>query len=79
MREQVVRPRVLVKLVLLTIVVFLLPTLLNANVFSHRKLLKHRRQQTSKATPPQAAGLARMRRLESLPGRTKEGDRESRL
>jgi hypothetical protein len=76
MREQVVRPRVLVKLVLLTIVVFLLPTLLNANVFSHLKLLKHRRQQTSKVTPPQAAGLARMRRLESLPGRTKEGDRE---
>src|ERR1700758_5443371 len=73
MREQVVRPRVLVKLVLLTMVVFLLPTLLNANVFSH---LKHRRQQTSKVTPPQAAGLARMRRLESLPGRTKEGDRE---
>ena len=76
MREPFVRPRVLVNLVLLTVVVFLLPTLLNANVFSHLKLGKHKRQQTSKVTPSQAAGIMRMRRMESLPGRTKEGDRE---
>jgi hypothetical protein len=76
MREQFVRPQVLARLVLLTIGVFLLPTLLNANVLSHLKLGKHKRQQTSKVNPAQAAGIMRMRRMESLPGRTREGDRE---
>src|SRR5215472_13930673 len=76
MRERFVRPRVLASLVLLTVAVFLLPTLLNANVFSHLKLGKHKHQQTSKVTPQQAAGIMRMRRMESLPGRTKQGDRE---
>src|SRR5579883_3165149 len=77
MREQSVRSAILARLVLLLVVVLLVPTLLNANVLSHMKLGKHKRPQSSKVTAAQAAGLARMRRMESLPGRnTREGDRE---
>src|SRR5579883_879842 len=77
MREQSVRSAILARLVLLLVVVLLVPTLLNANVLSHLKLGKHKRPQSSKVTAAQAAGLARMRRMESLPGRnTREGDRE---
>jgi hypothetical protein len=76
MRKTDVRPAILARLVLLTVVVFLVPTLLNANVLSHLKFGKHKRQQTSKVTASQAAGLARMRRMESFPGHSKEGNRE---
>src|SRR6516162_10111828 len=47
MRKTDVRQAILARLVLLTVVVFLLPTLLNANVLSHLKLGKHK--QTSKS------------------------------
>src|SRR6516225_1550009 len=76
MRKKAVRRAILARLVLLSVAVFLLPTLLNANVFSHLKHGKHKRQQSSKLTAAQTAGIQRMRRMESFPGRTKEGDRE---
>ena len=76
MREQSVRSAILARLVLLIVVVLLVPTLLNANVLSHLKFGKHKHQQTSKVTAAQAAGLARMRRLESIPGRIKEENGE---
>ena len=50
MRKTAVRRAILARLVLLTVVVFLLPTLLNANVFSHLKHGKRKHQQSSKLT-----------------------------
>jgi hypothetical protein len=47
MRKTDVRQAILARLVLLTVVVFLLPTLLNANVLSHLKLGKHKQKSKS--------------------------------
>jgi len=76
MRKQLRCPAVLAKLVLLTIIASLTPTLLSAKDVGHVKSGKHKHPQTAKQVAKAPGMPQHMRRAESFPGRLKSGERE---